>query len=210
MHFTINNDQKLGEGVEALFATVALTCGLQECHNFMKHLGVFSRDLGHLQQRVTKEQNQRSEAQGSRDQGWIENVERIIDYKFKKKDLAQQAFQHQTYCAYIEKNEKIKLENYNLLEFIGDSVMNLLVVDFYFRHSDRSDLQKIYGHDQIHKLKTELTNNNFIAIVMIELGLHEYIKKKERTVFNNNFSNFVQLIQKSIFSDKNGSTFGTK
>jgi dsRNA-specific ribonuclease len=85
----------------------------------------------------------------------------------------------------------MKLKNYNLLEFIGDSVMNFLVVDFYFKNSQRSDLSKIYGHDQIHKLKTELTNNNFIAIAMIELGLHEFIKKKERTVFNNNFANFV-------------------
>ncbi len=48
MHFTVNNDQKLGEGVQALFAAVALTCGLQECQNFMKHLGVFSRDIATL------------------------------------------------------------------------------------------------------------------------------------------------------------------
>ncbi len=147
MHFTVNNDQKLGEGVQALFAAVALTCGLQECHNFMKHLGVFSRDIATLQQRVTNELSQRSEAQGTRDQEWIQKVERIIEYRFKNKDLVQQAFQHQTYCAHIEKNEKIKLENYNLLEFIGDSVMNLLVVDFFYKHSERSDLQKIYGHD---------------------------------------------------------------
>jgi|LauGreDrversion4_2_1035121.scaffolds.fasta_scaffold49159_3 dsRNA-specific ribonuclease len=92
----------------------------------------------------------------------------------------------------MEKESKVKLENYNLLEFIGDSVMNFLVTDFYFKHSERSDLRKIYGHDQIHKLKTELTNNNFIAIVMIELGLHEFIKIKERTAtFNISFANFV-------------------
>jgi dsRNA-specific ribonuclease len=49
----------------------------------------------------------------------------------------------------MEKESNVKLENYNLLEFIGDSVMNFLVTDFYFKHSERGDLKKIYGHDQI-------------------------------------------------------------
>jgi hypothetical protein len=49
MTFQINNDQKLGEAIEALLATVTLTCGVQEGLNFMRHLGVFKNDLNQLQ-----------------------------------------------------------------------------------------------------------------------------------------------------------------
>jgi dsRNA-specific ribonuclease len=64
------------------------------------------------------------------------------------------------------------VKDYNLLEFVGDSIIDFFVVDFYYRHSNTPELSKIYGHDQIHRLKTELTNNNFLSIMMIEMDLH--------------------------------------
>lgn len=73
----------------------------------------------------------------------------------------------------MDKTSQAKLKDYNLLEFVGDSIINFFVVDFYYRHSNTSKLSKIYGHDFIHRLKTEVTNNNFLSIMMIELNLHQ-------------------------------------
>jgi hypothetical protein len=48
MKLRINKDQKLGEAVEALLASVSMTYGLQEGYNFMRHLGVFHHDIREL------------------------------------------------------------------------------------------------------------------------------------------------------------------
>ena len=71
-----------------------------------------------------------------------------------------------------------------------------MVLDFFYRHSH--PYAEHYGHDVLHKLKSEITNNNFFGLVMVESGLCEKILKVEKQVFNEQFQFQIQLIRKSL------------
>jgi dsRNA-specific ribonuclease len=198
MELKVQKDNKLGETVEALFASISISGGVQEGYEFLRRLGIMKTELSSFVYNINNFELQplRGKANDLMNsliiQSKIIEVEKLIDYDFKNKHLLMQAFIHRSYCDHVDKEQKVRLPDYNLLEFLGDSVMNFFVVDFFYRHSNHSPyLRYLYGHDQLHKLKSELTNNNFLSMMMIEMGLHTKIQKKERVSFNAKFDSCV-------------------
>jgi len=59
----------------------------------------------------------------------IDNFEEIIEYRFKKRLLLEEALTH---SSYIKKSEK-ELKNNQRMEFLGDSVLELIVNDFIYK-----------------------------------------------------------------------------
>ncbi len=96
-----------------------------------------------------------------------------------------QAFTHRTFSDHIFTKKNIRLQDYNVLEFLGDSLLNFLVLDFFYRHSQ--PYPEHYGHDILHKLKSEITNNNFFGLIMVETGLCDKILKVEKNNYNEQF-----------------------
>ncbi len=68
-------------------------------------------------------------------------------------------------------------------------MLNFLVLDFFYKKSEK--YQNYYGHDMLHKLKTEITNNDFFALIMVETGLCDKILKVEKAGFNMNFQEYI-------------------
>lgn len=140
----------------------------------------------------------------------VKNAEEKIGYVFKNKSLLVQAFTHVSYSVYQElKDEKIKLKEYNILEFLGDSVLNFLVLDFFYRYSKK--YSEDYGHEKLHKLKTEITNNHFFSLILIENKLNEHIIIDEKKSFGKKYPFYIDLVNKQFKSkDEHGKSRVTK
>ena len=63
----------------------------------------------------------------------MHKVETIIGYEFKCKSWLVQALTHKSYIDQsVESSVKMRLDDYERLEFLGDSVLNYLVAKFFF------------------------------------------------------------------------------
>ncbi len=71
------------------------------------------------------------------------------------------------------------------MEFLGDSVLNFLVLDFFYRES--IIYSDDYGHERLHRLKTEITNNHFFSLILVENGFSKLVLKEEKKSFNDKF-----------------------
>ncbi|KAK2745698.1 Dicer-like protein 2 [Myotisia sp. PD_48] len=85
-------------------------------------------------------------------------MEALIGYKFKKKELLAAAFTHSSNPTGI---------SYQRLEFIGDSVLDLLVSRVLFRHP------KKLTHFEMHLLRTTLVNKDFLGFLCMNLRSSE-------------------------------------
>jgi ribonuclease III len=119
------------------------------------------------------------------------NVEDVLKYEFSSKHLLVQALTHKSYADFQRSHRKMDLIDYNLLEFLGDSILNYIVLDFFYRHSRY--FRHSYPPDALHKLKSEITKNDFLSLIMIENGLHTSILKHDST-YKDQFDYFVGII----------------
>ncbi|MDO5096215.1 MAG: ribonuclease III domain-containing protein, partial [Peptostreptococcaceae bacterium] len=65
----------------------------------------------------------------------FEKLERQIDYAFKDKELLKTALTHTSYANEhrMNKNSKSRTKNNERLEFLGDSVLNLIITTHLFK-----------------------------------------------------------------------------
>lgn len=93
--------------------------------------------------------------------------ERQARLKFKKIDLLNSAFAHRSYV-----NEKVgELDNNEKLEFLGDSVLGLIVSDYLFRtlpERSEGDLAKIksfvVSEESLAKIARKLNVDHYVLI----------------------------------------------
>ncbi len=89
-----------------------------------------------------------------------EKIEKKIGYKFKDKDLLIRALTHPS----KSKN------NYQRLEFLGDSILNFLVGEFLFKNSNKQE-------GELTVLRAHYVSENHLAAVFDELDLSEFVIK---------------------------------
>ncbi len=92
-----------------------------------------------------------------------EELEERIGYTFRDKDLLRQAFTHVSYA------REEGLPHYETLEFLGDALLNFLVVDLLVEEFP----QKREG--ALASLKAYLISEEFFYELAQELGLPDYI-----------------------------------
>jgi ribonuclease-3 len=92
-----------------------------------------------------------------------EDLERRIGYTFKNKDLLRQAFTHISYAK--EKG----VPHYETLEFLGDALLNFLIVDILVQEFP----EKREG--TLASLKAYLISEEFFYDLARDLGLPDYI-----------------------------------
>jgi len=94
----------------------------------------------------------------------LKNLERKLKITFKNKELLQRALTHKSYAHMYgieEDNER--------LEFLGDSVLNLVISEYLY--------QRYPGYDEgrLTKLKSSLVNRKSLLIWAKKLSLGEYL-----------------------------------
>lgn len=85
-------------------------------------------------------------------------IEKKIDYVFKDKKLLNRAFTHPS---------KSK-DNYQRLEFLGDSILNFLVGEFLYKNSDKQE-------GELTVLRSHYVSENHLAEAFDEMELKPYV-----------------------------------
>jgi len=95
----------------------------------------------------------------------IEKFEEILNYKFKDKNLLIQALSHSSYA-----NEKKKSRTSNeRLEFLGDSVLSIVVSQYLFEHLTH------IAEGELTKLRASLVCEKSLHIFAKQINLGDYI-----------------------------------
>ena len=89
-----------------------------------------------------------------------------IGYKFKNIKLLYEAFTHRSY---INEHSYPNVKDNERLEFLGDSVMNLMTTEYiYKRHSKRNE-------GELSKIKSQIISEAVFATIARDLELGKYI-----------------------------------
>ena len=74
----------------------------------------------------------------------------------------------------------MRLDDYERLEFLGDSVLNYLIAKFFFLSTQYDQERKM--PKELHKMKTAVINNTLLSLIVIEYGIYEHIIYNKKAV----------------------------
>jgi ribonuclease-3 len=94
-----------------------------------------------------------------------EALSRRLGYTFSRPELLEQAFIHESLV-----NEGLAPASNERLEFLGDSVVGLVVADYLYRHNP--DLPE----GQLAQMKSYLVSKKHLAVCAARLGLGDYLR----------------------------------
>ncbi|OGS18116.1 MAG: ribonuclease III [Elusimicrobia bacterium RIFOXYA2_FULL_50_26] len=102
----------------------------------------------------------------------IEKLEKTLDIKFENINLLKQAMTHKSYAAEAGTNE-----NNERMEFLGDSILSVIVADFLFQKYPDED------EGRLSQLKSQIVSRHGLSIwaKKLKLGNYMYISKGEET-----------------------------
>jgi ribonuclease-3 len=95
----------------------------------------------------------------------IEELEKELKYTFKNKELLRRALIHKSYNEGVKKD----LPHNEKLEFLGDSVINLVVTDYLYRNFP------ILNEGELSKLKAHFISSTFLFGISDSLNLNQYM-----------------------------------
>lgn len=95
----------------------------------------------------------------------MDEFEKIIDYRFKNKGLIKEALSHSSYA-----NEKKKTRRSNeRLEFLGDSVLSIIVSQYLFEHFSH------FPEGELTKIRASLVCEKSLYEFAKEIRLGEFL-----------------------------------
>jgi ribonuclease-3 len=95
----------------------------------------------------------------------LEELEKKLNYNFKNKETLRTALIHKSYNEGLKKD----LPDNEKLEFLGDSVINLVITDYLFKKF------KTLSEGELSKLKAHLVSSNYLFQVAQALNLGDYL-----------------------------------
>jgi len=113
-------------------------------------------------------------------------LEQILGFGVAEKlHLYETAFTHKSFSSHAE--------SYETLEFLGDSVLSLVVVKFLFENYANRKCQE----GMLTKMKTKIICGETLGGIGVKLGLHNYIKMSSYAIENG--YNFNPKIIEDVF-----------
>ncbi|KAI5791751.1 hypothetical protein DFH27DRAFT_199315 [Peziza echinospora] len=148
----------LADIVESLMGAAFLEGGFNKAMQVAKVFGL-SMKWDTLENRIEMLLKRAMEVEDFVFPAYLRNMEEMIGYTFKHKPLLLEAITHPG-C-----NADTVVVSYQRLEFLGDSVLDMAIVDRLFR----SPMD--YGHVDIHLYKSASVNADFLAFLCLNLSL---------------------------------------
>src|SRR6266850_1453735 len=93
-------------------------------------------------------------------------LERALQYTIRDKQLFREALSHRSYLQVIEEEDAVSNER---LEFLGDSVLNLVVAEYLYNR-DRAAAE-----GELTKIRSRLVNRKALSIYARELRLSDFL-----------------------------------
>ncbi|GJJ77797.1 endoribonuclease Dicer [Entomortierella parvispora] len=94
--------------------------------------------------------------------GDLSKIETTIGYRFKNRLLLEEALTHASW-------PRPRTPCYQRLEFLGDSILDMLVAHHWVAR------YPVSGPGMIHEIKSASVNNQILGVLCVELGLHRHI-----------------------------------
>lgn len=89
-----------------------------------------------------------------------------INYEFKNKNLLYEALTH---SSYVNEHSNIHIKDYERLEFLGDSVMDLITTELIYHKNKKSDEGKL------SKYKSKIISEKVFSYIARDMNLGKYI-----------------------------------
>ena len=96
----------------------------------------------------------------------INGFEQKLDYKFKNKKILKEALTHTSFFCQKEKGE---INHFQRLEFLGDSVLDLVVSKYLYHKFPFS------SEGELSKLKSVVISQSFLVKLAKQINLDKYI-----------------------------------
>ncbi len=129
-----------------------------------------------------------------------EDLENKLNYTFRNKNLLTEALTH---TSYNEGKRKNRVNDNERLEFLGDSVINLVITDYLFKK-----FGKLHEGD-LSKLKAHLVSSGFLNNLARSIEMNKYIllgKGEEKNGGRENvriISSLFESIAGAVYLDSN-------
>ncbi|KAL3953974.1 hypothetical protein ACCO45_011930 [Purpureocillium lilacinum] len=92
----------------------------------------------------------------------VDQISEATGYRFKCPNLLRSSFKHPSY-------PYEPIPNYQRLEFLGDALLDLVIVDYLFRRFPDADPQWLTEH------KMAMVSNHFFGSLCVQLGLQKHL-----------------------------------
>ena len=116
----------------------------------------------------------------------MKEIEKIINYNFSNEKLLEQAFTTKAYS-----NEHHEVENNQVLEFIGDKALDLVVINYLMKKYSNIDnlnnsfFKTPYDEGFFSSIKSEIVNKESLAKFIDNLHLQDYLIMSNGEKLNN-------------------------
>ena len=123
----------------------------------------------------------------------IKSLQKIIGYTFKDKKLILTALVHSSYA-----NEHRNVKSNEKLEFLGDSVLSIIVTDYIFAHYRRNE-------GDLSKIRASLVSEKSLAFLFEQLNLEQFLLKgaglKNQKATNAMMADAMEAIIGALYKD---------
>ncbi|KAJ6445005.1 RNase3 domain-containingprotein [Purpureocillium lavendulum] len=92
----------------------------------------------------------------------VDHIYEAIGYRFKCPNLLRSAFKHPSY-------PYEPIPHYQRLEFLGDALLDMVIVDYLFQRFPEADPQWLTEH------KMAMVSNHFFGSLCVQLGLQKHL-----------------------------------
>lgn len=129
----------------------------------------------------------------------LEELEKELNYSFKNKELLRNALIHKSYNEGLKKG----LPDNEKLEFLGDSVISLIITDYLYKQFPS------LNEGELSKIKAHLVSTNSLSTVSQSLNLSDFVflgKGEEKNDGRNNkkiSASLLEAIVGAMYVDSN-------
>ncbi|PHH81314.1 hypothetical protein CDD82_1058 [Ophiocordyceps australis] len=92
----------------------------------------------------------------------VDRIEEKTGYRFQSPNLLRSVFKHPSYPHEV-------IPNYQRLEFLGDALLDLVIVEYLFERFPKADPQWLTEH------KMAMVSNHFFGSLCVQLGLQKHL-----------------------------------
>lgn len=103
----------------------------------------------------------------------VDRVAEAIGYKFRSPPLLRSTFKHPSYPY------ESSIPNYQRLEFLGDALLDMAIVDYLFKKFPAADPQWLTEH------KMAMASNQFLGCLCVKLNLHKHLLVSTSVILGN-------------------------